>query len=505
MDKKKIGNFIKELRKEKKLSQEDLADLFLDVNIIVSCKAISDWENGKTIPEIEKIRELANIFEITIDELLDGERISQIDLKKEYFICNKNWYIDYPQNKLYQMNQEQVVKIKNKFNELLNIRINNEFTISEEKEFKFLFNNFYQLSDYCINQYKINVNDNYLLFKYGINNILNDNKDLSNEDKIWEIRKLIVPNDEITFNRYNLIDFKNNIYLKKAFNNLEFWEKDMVLSSFQKFDFNNHDYSKYGSENLKRHENEIGEDYDKEKEEKEIIKFLINNGACINKNYLNSVERIKIQKRIIDKLEEIYNRCFKPLSARVFIDNVLKDITVENTKKNRFIIKYYEKLYFVLNYSIDELYDLVVNNEEIPNNIIIEIAKIYNINTNQDMKYILSDLNVKGNFDYFEKIFKEYKKEEKEIENDLCEINFLLEKIKNNEKYYYCFDDEEVGVKTTNEIYGWYYCWNCDVSKKEIYKLRMVDETKELLKNIDNLSLKEIRDKYFKMEVYENE
>ena len=117
MDKKKIGNFIKELRKEKKLSQEALADLFLDVNIIVSCKAISDWENGKTIPEIEKIRELANIFEITIDELLDGERISQIDLKKEYFICNKNWYIDYPQNKLYQMNQEQVVKIKNKFNE----------------------------------------------------------------------------------------------------------------------------------------------------------------------------------------------------------------------------------------------------------------------------------------------------------------------------------------------------------------------------------------------------
>lgn len=360
MDKKKIGNFIKELRKEKKLSQEDLADLFLDVNIIVSCKAISDWENGKTIPEIEKIRELANIFEITIDELLDGERISQIDLKKEYFICNKNWYIDYPQNKLYQMNQEQVVKIKNKFNELLNIRINNEFTISEEKEFKFLFNNFYQLSDYCINQYKINVNDNYLLFKYGINNILNDNKDLSNEDKIWEIRKLIVPNDEITFNRYNLIDFKNNIYLKKAFNNLEFWEKDMVLSSFQKFDFNNHDYSKYGSENLKRHENEIGEDYDKEKEEKKI-------------------------------------------------------------------------------------------------------------------------------------------------ENDLCEINSLLEKIKNNEKYYYCFDDEEVGVKTTNEIYGWYYCWNYDVSKKEIYKLRMVDETKELLKNIDDLSLKEIRDKYFKMEVYENE
>lgn len=505
MDKKKIGNFIKELRKEKKLSQETLADLFLDVNIIVSCKAISDWENGKTIPEIEKIRELANIFEITIDELLDGERISQIDLKKEYFICNKNWYIDYPQNKLYQMNQEQVVKIKNKFNELLNIRINNEFTISEEKEFKFLFNNFYQLSDYCINQYKINVNDNYLLFKYGINNILNDNKDLSNEDKIWEIRKLIVPNDEITFNRYNLIDFKNNIYLKKAFNNLEFWEKDMVLSSFQKFDFNNHDYSKYGSENLKRHENEIGEDYDKEKEEKEIIKFLINNGACINKNYLNSVERIKIQKRIIDKLEEIYNRCFKPLNARVFIDNALKDITVENTKKNRFIIKYYEKLYFVLNYSIDELYDLVVNNEEIPNNIIIEIAKIYNINTNQDMKYILSDLNVKGNFDYFEKSFKEYKKEEKEIENDLCEFNSLLEKLKNNEKYYYCYKNEEVGVKTTNEIYEWYYFWNTLVSKQEIYKLRMVDETKELLKNIDNLSLKEIRDKYFKMEVYENE
>lgn len=505
MDKKKIGNFIKELRKEKKLSQEDLADLFLDVNIIVSSKAISDWENGKTIPEIEKIRELANMFEITIDELLDGERISQIDLKKEYFICNKNWYIDYPQNKLYQMNQEQVVKIKNKFNELLNIRINNEFTISEEKEFKFLFNNFYQLSDYCIDNYKINVNDNYLLFKYGIDNILNDNKNLSNEEKIWEIRKLIVPNDEIIFNRYNLIDFKNNIYLKKAFNNLEFWEKDMVLSSFQKFDFINHDYTKWGSKNLKKHEEKIGEDYNKEKEEKEVIKFLIKNGACINKQYLNIIERTKIQKRIIDKLEEIYNRCFKLLNARVFIDNTLKDITVENTKKNRFIIKYYGMMHFVLNYSIDELYDLVINNEEIPNDIIIEIAKKYNINTNQDMKYILSDLNINGYFISFEKAFKDYKKEEKEIENDLCEFNFLLEKLKNNEKYYYCFDDEEVGVKTFNEIYEWYYYWNTLVSKQEICDLRMVDETKELLKNIDDLSLKEIREKYFKMEVYEDE
>ena len=505
MDKKKIGNFIKELRKEKKLSQEDLADLFLDVNIIVSSKAISDWENGKTIPEIEKIRELANIFEITIDELLDGERISQIDLKKEYFICNKNWYIDYPQNKLYQMNQEQVVKIKNKFNELLNIRINNDFTISEEKEFKFLFNNFYQLSDYCIDNYKINVNDNYLLFKYGIDNILNDNKNLSNEEKIWEIKKLIVPNNDITFKIYNLIDFKNNIYIKNAFNNLEFCEKDMVLSSFQKFDFINHDYTKWGSKNLKKHEEEIGEDYNKEKEEKEVIKFLIKNGACINKQYLNIIEKTKIQKRIIDKLEEIYNRCFKPLNARVFIDNTLKDITVENTKKNRFIIKYYGMMHFVLNYSIDELYDLVINNEKIPNYIIIEIAKIYNINTNQDMKYILSDLNINGYFNSFEKAFIDYKKEEKEIENDLCEFNFLLEKLKNNEKYYYCFDDEEVGVKTFNEIYEWYYYWNTLVSKQEICDLRMVDETKELLKNIDNLSLKEIRDKYFKMEVYEDE
>ena len=71
-------------------------------------------------------------------------------------------------------------------------------------------------------------------------------------------------------------------------------------------------------------------------------------------------------------------------------------------------------MHFVLNYSVDELYDLVINNEKIPNDIIIEIAKIYNINTNQDMKYILSDLNVNGYFLSFEKEFIEYKKEEKE-------------------------------------------------------------------------------------------
>lgn len=50
-----MGEFLKELRENKNLTQEKLADRFRDKYFDISSKAISDWENGKTIPDIEKL------------------------------------------------------------------------------------------------------------------------------------------------------------------------------------------------------------------------------------------------------------------------------------------------------------------------------------------------------------------------------------------------------------------------------------------------------------------
>lgn len=71
MDYKKIGNFIITERKAKKLTQAKLAE-----KLFVSEKTISKWENGNGIPDTNTLPKLCEIFDISINELLNGERIS---------------------------------------------------------------------------------------------------------------------------------------------------------------------------------------------------------------------------------------------------------------------------------------------------------------------------------------------------------------------------------------------------------------------------------------------
>ena len=79
MDQKKIGQFIKELRKEKQLTQEQLAEI-----LGVTNRSISRWENGVNMPDFDLVIELANYFDVSIEELLDGERkTDMIDKKSE--------------------------------------------------------------------------------------------------------------------------------------------------------------------------------------------------------------------------------------------------------------------------------------------------------------------------------------------------------------------------------------------------------------------------------------
>lgn len=70
MDQIKIGQFIAELRKEQKMTQLDLA-----TKIGVTDRAISKWENGRGLPDMSLITPLCETLQISIDELLKGERI----------------------------------------------------------------------------------------------------------------------------------------------------------------------------------------------------------------------------------------------------------------------------------------------------------------------------------------------------------------------------------------------------------------------------------------------
>ena len=68
MNQEKIGKLIKKVRKDKSLTQQDLADL-----LNLSPKTISKWECGKGCPDISILNELCNILGISVTELLNGE------------------------------------------------------------------------------------------------------------------------------------------------------------------------------------------------------------------------------------------------------------------------------------------------------------------------------------------------------------------------------------------------------------------------------------------------
>ena len=79
MNQEKIGLFIAKCRREKNMTQEDLAE-----KLGVSNKSISRWENGKTMMDISLFEPLCNELDISIIELLNGERINDKKRDKLY-------------------------------------------------------------------------------------------------------------------------------------------------------------------------------------------------------------------------------------------------------------------------------------------------------------------------------------------------------------------------------------------------------------------------------------
>ena len=76
MDMQKIGAFLSELRKEKNLTQNELGE-----QIGVTNKTISRWENGNYLPPVEILQILSKLYDVSINEILNGERINDSDYK----------------------------------------------------------------------------------------------------------------------------------------------------------------------------------------------------------------------------------------------------------------------------------------------------------------------------------------------------------------------------------------------------------------------------------------
>lgn len=69
MDQKKIGSFLKKLRNEKELTQEQAAEVFN-----VSRRTVTRWETGANMPDLDVLVEIADFYDVDLRELFDGER-----------------------------------------------------------------------------------------------------------------------------------------------------------------------------------------------------------------------------------------------------------------------------------------------------------------------------------------------------------------------------------------------------------------------------------------------
>ena len=80
MDQQKIGEFLKTLRKDKNLTQEELAD-----KMNVSRRTVSRWETGSNLPDLSILVELADLYDVDMREIFNGERKNETmdkDLKE---------------------------------------------------------------------------------------------------------------------------------------------------------------------------------------------------------------------------------------------------------------------------------------------------------------------------------------------------------------------------------------------------------------------------------------
>lgn len=103
MNQEKIGNFISECRKKKKLTQSELAE-----RLGVTDKSVSNWENGRNMPDLSLFKPLCEELDISINDLISGERVTddKYQQKLEENIINT---IDYSNKKL--LEKDKIIAI----------------------------------------------------------------------------------------------------------------------------------------------------------------------------------------------------------------------------------------------------------------------------------------------------------------------------------------------------------------------------------------------------------
>lgn len=506
MNKIRIGNYLKSIRNAKSMTREDLSGVFNNnFGKEVSITAISEWEAGKFLPSIENLKALSKIYGKTLDEILDGEDEKKDDSVETYFIPDANW-ISKPYNyscDIYSKHHHQIIKVRTRFKELIVKYISDDITENEFNEMFFLLSNYYSLSDYAsslgnlIKPTKINT------FLHSLNRIKNRFHDKSIDEIYWEVQKTFVEKEIIQFSfQSEMSKLRTDSHIKDRFSTLETWQKDLLLSEFQRHEPS---YSHLTEPTRKQ----IETDSFDEELIKQDIKALIENGACINHNYLQTTVKTVNKYRIIDRLEELYDSTMKPIriaTQKNDMQNQRKIIIIKNNKKNRFIRYFYNRLSptglptFSSNAAyknMNQFYSWFADSENIDEEIYLKIAQEAHIDINRNSKNWITKINSTYHLD---EIIRDFHIEETKIQKAKEEILGLYSKLKHGEKDFETVDSYDlISENTSFNSFG--KMVNEKLSFSDFNYGRDYELTRELLENLPKLSLSQIRSKYLKTEV----
>lgn len=352
MNRSIVGKFLKSLREEKGLTQVQLS---LKLNGGYSDAAISKWEGGKSLPNIDDLKRLANYFGVTVDEILNGARNEETDFAERYFICDDKWMSRYNPDELYQIREEQEWLIETRFKELLKKMVSDGLSVNEDKEFDFIVNNFYQVflpAIECKNEEAYQsffIEPNMLLedIDYFCHDVLPEGligikfeiykqsmlmHNCSTDEKVWEAGKkfIFVKRRNIWRDINNTIDDDENA-VRNRIQKLDNVEKDILLAAIQtinvKSTYNEKTYMKL-----------YHREYDEEQLTKRAIKLLIECGAKLNDKLLGYWRTTNHSFNVVDTLVDLYNKYKKPLLISVFENDRYQFFIVENNKNNRSIM-----------------------------------------------------------------------------------------------------------------------------------------------------------------------
>lgn len=502
MNKTKISKYLKELREKNGLSRTEAAS-----HLGTIYKSILDWESG-VMPSNDSLLELAKLYKVTVDDILECDgQISNEELYEKYPIFKPlNYRIEVDKKvDLYTPYQNSLIIVNNRLKELILLFKKRVLSRNEDYELRFLFNNMCGFSEYYYEHYDNEHKDKYLSFV----EMLNDCKRVckSVPEYYYEVLKYIdIPKYgfSVPYPEYG-IPGKDQLK-DQQFKTLDDWQKDFYLALVQNSDvvFNPNRTPSC----LKDYEERYGEQFDKEIVVKRLIRYFIENGAALNPWLFTYVKKQREEHDVLFTLEQFYLDYQKPIFIHFYnpnddTDREYKYAHVANNDYTRFLDSF--EAYRLPIYAPDtigpkETLDLLTNaNEEE----IVELLYLKNkrYRSEENVEYRFKKSDVDYSLQLFYKIRERFLKDrEKDLAN-IKLIESLEKKLKNGETVYYEYITEDISKKANFNHYSLMIRWKNQLSYSQFMKKRDHKKTKELLNELDNLSVEEIRNKYFEKEV----